>query len=73
MYTQLDTIFKYEEETGEKITKEYKLEDDKNLIMTDIRSLLSYKSTYKEITNLVGKIRVLELYNKIKNDIKNNA
>ena len=40
--------------------------------MCDVRSLLSYKGTYKELTNLVGKCRTIELYRYIKEIIRRN-
>ena len=72
LYTQLDNILKYEEETGKTITKEYEVDEYGKLIMCDVRSLLSYKGTYKELTNLVGKCRTIELYRYIKEIIRRN-
>lgn len=72
LYTQLDNILKYESETGKTITKEYEVDDFGKLIMCDVRSLLSYKGTYKELTNLVGKCRTIELYRYVKEIIRRN-
>ena len=66
LYTEYENIKKYEQETGKIISKEYEVEDIGRLIMCDVRSLLSYKGTYKDITNLIGKCRVLELNKRIK-------
>ena len=70
LYTQLDNILKYENETGKTITKEYQVDNYGNLIMCDVRDVLSYKSTYKELTNLVGKCRTLGLYRYAKEEIR---
>lgn len=72
LYTQLDNILKYENETNKTITKEYEVDEYGKLIMCDVRSLLSYKGTYKELTNLVGKCRTIELYRYIKEIIRRN-
>ena len=72
LYTQVDNILEYEKVSGNVITKEYSLNGYDNLIMCDVRSLLSYKKHYKELTNLVGKARVIELYNHIKDVIRSN-
>ena len=72
LYTQVDNILEYEKVSGNVITKEYSLNGYDNLIMCDVRSLLSYKKHYKEFTNLVGKARVIELYNHIKEVIRSN-
>lgn len=72
LYTQLDNILEYEKETGKTITKEYEVDGYGKLIMCDVRSLLSYKGTYKELTNLVGKCRTIELYRYIKEIIRRN-
>ena len=71
LYTEYDNILKYEKENNTKISKEYTLDNGKRLIMCDVRSLLSYKATYKKLTNLIGICRVLELY-KIINSEKGN-
>ena len=72
LYTQVDNILEYEKVSGNVITKEYSLNGYDNLIMCDVRSLLSYKKHYKELTNLVGKAGVIELYNHIKEVIRSN-
>lgn len=72
LYTQLDNILKYEEETGKTITKEYEVDGYGKLIMCDVRSLLSYKGTYKQLTNIIGKCRTIELYRYIKELIRRN-
>ena len=66
LYTQKDNIIKYEGKINNKISKEYYVDDIGKLLMIDVRSLLSYKKTYKKLTNLVGICRILELYNMIK-------
>ncbi len=71
LYTQLDSILEYEKQTGKKITKEYYVDGKGKLIMCDIRGLLSYKTTFKDITNLIGMCRVLEL-NKMLKENKSN-
>lgn len=68
LYTQYDNILKYEEKNGVVISKKYNIDNKNDLIMCDVRSLLSYKGTYKEITNLVGICRIIELYKYIKNE-----
>ena len=72
LYTQYENIKKYEELTGKKITKEYDVDNAGKLVMCDIRSLLSYKKTFKDITNLIGICRTIELDKqlKIKDNIK---
>lgn len=65
LYTQYDNIKKYEEKKNTKISKEYTLDNGEKLVMCDVRSLLSYKETYKSITNLVGMCRALELYKEL--------
>ena len=72
LYTQLDNILKYGEETGKTITKEYEVDGYGKLIMCDVRSLLSYKGTYKQLTNIIGKCRTIELYRYIKELIRRN-
>jgi len=61
LYTQVENIRKYEQETGKILTKEYDVDGYGPLIMCDVRSLLSYQGVYKELTNVVGKARVMEL------------
>jgi CubicO group peptidase (beta-lactamase class C family) len=73
LYTQLDNILKYEQEKEKILTKEYEVDNYGKLIMCDVRSLLSYKGTYKELTNLVGKCRTVELYRYIKEKIRENS
>lgn len=65
LYTQYDNILEYEKITGKKITKEYYVDDVGKLVMCDIRNILSYKGTFREIINLIGKCRVIELNKKI--------
>ena len=62
LYTQVENIKKYEKETGKVLTKEYVVDDYGSMMMCDVRSLLSYSGVYKELTNLVGRARLLELY-----------
>ena len=72
LYTQLDNILKYEKETGVELTKEYEVEGIGKLIMCDVRKLLSYQGSYKELTNLVGICRTIELYDYLKREIRSN-
>lgn len=73
LYTQIDNILKYENETGKTITKEYPVDGHGNLIMCDVRNILPYKSgVYKKLTNLVGICRTIKLHQFIKREIKNN-
>ena len=68
LYTQVENIKKYEQETGKILTKEYQVDGYWPLIMCDVRSLLPYSGVYKELTNVVGKVRVMELIKYIKNE-----
>lgn len=68
LYTQVENIKKYEQETGKILTKEYQVDGYGPLIMCDVRSLLPYSGVYKELTNVVGKARVMELIKYIKNE-----
>lgn len=68
LYTQVENIKKYEQETGKILTKEYDVDGYGPLIMCDVRGLLPYSGVYKELTNVVGKARVLELIKYIKNE-----
>ncbi len=68
LYTQLENIRKYEQETGKIITKEYDVDEFGHMIMCDVRSLLSYSGIYKKLTNVVGKARFVEMYNYIKKE-----
>lgn len=61
LYTQVENIKKYEQETGKILTKEYDVDGYGPLIMCDVRSLLPYSGVYKELTNVVGKARVMEM------------
>lgn len=73
LYTQLDNILKYENETGKTITKEYTIDGHNNLIMTDIRNVLPYKGgAFKKITNLVGVCRAVALHQYLKKEVRNN-
>lgn len=72
LYTQLDNILKYEKETKKILTKEYEVDGKGKLITADVRPLLSYKGAYKELTNLVGVCRAVELYDYLKKEIRNN-
>ena len=65
LYTMIDGIKKYEEETGEVLLKEYET-GGRNLIVSDIRKLLDYKKEYGEIIDLIGKTRLVILNNYIK-------
>ena len=67
LYTQVENIRKYEQETGKILTKEYQVDGYGPLIMCDVRSLLSYQGVYKELTNVVGKARVMELSRYLEN------
>jgi len=67
LYTQVENIRKYEQETGKILTKEYDVDGYGPLIMCDVRSLLSYQGVYKELTNVVGKARVMELSRYLEN------
>lgn len=67
LYTQVENIKKYEQETGKILTKEYDVDGYGPLIMCDVRSLLSYSGVYKELTNVVGKARVMELSKYLEN------
>ncbi len=73
LYTQLDNILKYEQETGKIITKEYNVDGYGKMIMTDIRSVFPYKGgAFKKLTNLVGKCRAIALYQFLKREVRNN-
>ena len=73
LYTQLDNILKYEQETGKVLTKEHAVDGHGNLIMTDIRNILPYKGgAFKQLTNLVGVCRAVTLYQYLKREIRNN-
>lgn len=71
LYTQYDNIKKYESIKDTKISKEYSLDNGEKLVMCDVRSLLSYKGTYKTITNLIGMTRALELYKELEKVVDN--
>jgi hypothetical protein len=68
LYTQYDNVKKYEKETGKTISKEYDTDTRKGLLMTDIRTIIPYTGAFKELTNLVGTVSALELYNILKKD-----
>ena len=68
LYTQYDNVKKYEKETGKTISKEYDADTRKGLLMTDIRTIIPYTGAFKELTNLVGTVSALELYNILKKD-----
>ena len=68
LYTQIDSIKKYEEITGNKILKYYNVNNNK-LILSDIREVLDYSDYYKEIVDLVGKSRIIVLNNYINKEI----
>lgn len=68
LYTQYDNILRYESKIGKKITKHYNVDNYGPLIMCDIRNLLSYKTTFKDITNLIGICRVVELNKELKEE-----
>ena len=53
---------KYEEITGNIITKEGKTDYIEKYYMTDIRAIFPYNGIYKEIVNLVSRCRLLEIY-----------
>ena len=73
LYTQLDNIIKYEQETGKTISKEYSVDGYDSLIMTDIRNVFPYKGgAFKKLTNLVGKCRAITLYQYLKKEVRNN-
>ena len=67
LYTQYNNVKKYEKETNNIISREYKV-NNKLLKMSDIRKILPYDGAFKEIVDLVGQIRIVELNNFIKND-----
>lgn len=67
LYTQIDNIHKYEEKNNIKISQNYKLKNGKELIMCDIRKVLSYDNYYKDLVNMVGKMRIIELYDFLNN------
>jgi hypothetical protein len=68
LYTQYDNVKKYEKETGKTISKEYDADIRKGLLMTDIRTIIPYTGAFKKLTNLVGTVSALELYNILKKD-----
>ena len=67
LYTQIDNIHKYEVNNNIKISGNYKLKNGRELITCDVRKVLSYDNYYKELVNMVGKMRIIELYNFINN------
>ena len=60
LFTQLDNVHKYEEASGKKITN-VKDTDVGRIQMVDVRSILPYKGIYKELLNVVGQARIIEL------------
>ncbi len=60
LYTMVDSIREYEKKSGKTLINEYDTENG-HFITTDVRSILPYTSYYKEITNLVGIIRLMAL------------
>ncbi len=60
LFTQLDNVHKYEEVSGKQITN-VKDTDLGRIQMVDVRSILPYKGIYKELLNVVGQARIIEL------------
>lgn len=60
LFTQLDNAHKYEESSGKQITN-VKDTDLGKIQMVDVRSILPYKGIYKELLNVVGQARIIEL------------
>ncbi len=60
LFTQLDNAHKYEESSGKQITN-VKDTDLGRIQMVDVRSILPYKGIYKELLNVIGQARIIEL------------
>ena len=62
LYTQEDNIKEYEDKNNVIISKKYVLDDNIEYKMYDIRNILPYSGTYKEIVNMVAICRLIDLY-----------
>ena len=67
LYTQYDNALEYEKKHDVIITRKYKV-GKKLLKMCDIRKVLPYDGAYKEIVDLMGKIRTIDLKKYIENN-----
>ncbi len=69
LYTQYNNIKKYEAKFNKSMTKEYIIDNNQKLVMTDIRKLLDYRakpSLFKELIDEINLSKYNEFYNYLK-------
>ena len=69
LYTQYSNIKEYEKKNNKIITKEYTIDDNQKLVMTDIRKLLDYRakpSLFKELIDEINISKYNDFYNYFK-------